>query len=169
MVDAPREKTEPGAGEAKPPSRERTVLGVAPPASATAPTAPIVTVRPGRERTILGMGDASASPDPAPKAGAMQAEKSIAVDLVVKKREVAPPSPEPELSWPEPPQLVEPSLAETSEDEMPETEPPEPRRRRRLWPWVLLLLLAAAAAVVYLKRDRIPWWTLRARAAAIFR
>jgi hypothetical protein len=96
----------------------------------------------------------------------------------VKKREAALPPPEPELSWPEPPgrkplaverSEVERSGAESANRESVDTVPPMARRRRRRrWPLVLLLLLVAGAAVVYLKRDRIPWWTLRARVVAIF-
>jgi hypothetical protein len=177
-----RERTEPGAGGQNPPSREATLLGVAPAANQAAGAAPIVSVPPVREKTSLGVGVAPP-----------EAEKSIAVDLVVKK---APAAPEPELSWPDPVQVkreaeppaavqpkvarpevakvevakleAEPSVAEQSEDEMPETEPPvAPRRRRRVWP-VILLLLVAVAVGVYVKRDRVPWWKLRALVASVF-
>jgi hypothetical protein len=191
-----RERTEPGAGGQKPPSREATLLGVAPAANQAAGGAPIVSVVPVRERTALGVGITPAPETPEPPVAPPAAEKSIAVDLVVKKREAAPAAPEPELSWPDPVQVkreaeppaaakpaaaqpegakveiakleAEPSVAEQSEDDMPETEPPlAPRRRRRVWP-VILLLLVAVAVGVYVKRDRVPWWKLRALVASVF-
>jgi hypothetical protein len=126
------EKRVPGASSPKQPGREATILGVGvseEQAPAVAPAAPIVAVVPSREATVLGVGTT-----PAP-------ERSLAVDLVVKK-----PSP---------------ALAES---EPPREEEPAPSRRRR-WP-AFLLLAAALGCAGYALRDRLPIATLRAFVAA---
>lgn len=65
LVDT-RERTSPGAGAAKMPARERTMLGIGlTEQAAEAPATPIIAVAPKRERTIVGVGIDSATP-PAP-------------------------------------------------------------------------------------------------------
>jgi uncharacterized protein (TIGR02266 family) len=144
----------------RPPSRERTVLGVglAPAAHAVA-AAPIVAVAPPRERTVLGLAPADAAqpptergpaaddlpdwPDEPPepeKAAAPAVEQSVPIELTAAKARA--PSPAPQMAR-------EPSIS----------HPAGVPRKGTATRWVLvLLLLGATGAGGYAQRARLRSW-----------
>jgi uncharacterized protein (TIGR02266 family) len=184
-----REQTIPGAGAAKMPARERTMLGIGLKEQAPASAAPIIAVAPKREKTIVGVGMAVAAP-PAPIEPTAPAEPPAPVEplLPVPSRPPAPQEAPPEaprlVEAPEPPSAHEPPSATSTLDESvaldlvarkPREQAPisddslaeagVPRRRR--WRWlVLLILLALAGGGVYLARHRIPWERIRSFVAS---
>jgi hypothetical protein len=166
-----RERTEPGAGSNKPPSRERTVHGVGATEGGGAAAAPIVVIAPvERERTVLGVG-APAAPSPkvppapasapasAPQlppddawegadvptsAPALAPERSIAIDLVARKPDAAPDAEGPHADPPPRTEASPPSEASLVAAGVP-------RRRGGRW-LALLVLFAAIGAGGYVMR-----------------
>jgi len=161
----------PGEGlAAKPPSRERTVLGVglatATPHDAVA-AAPIVAVAPPRERTVLGIAPVAAPqpriestpavddlpdwPDEPPepeKAAAPAAEQSIPIELTAARARA--PSPVPDGAPSRPPEVAR---------EASITHPAGVPRKGRATRFALaLLLLGAAGAGGYGERARLRTW-----------
>jgi uncharacterized protein (TIGR02266 family) len=152
----------------RPPSRERTVLGVglATPDPAVAPT-PIVAVAPSRERTVLGVAPVAAPqprtgsdpavddlpdwPDEPPepeKAAAPAAEQSVPIELTAAKARA--PSPVSDGAPSRPPAVVR---------EASITYPAGvPRKGRAMRFAVVLLLLGAAGGVGYVERARLRTW-----------
>lgn len=160
-----------GPGErlaARPPSRERTVLGVglATPHHAVA-AAPIVAVAPSRERTVLGVAPVAAPqprtasapvaddlpdwPDEPPvleKAAAPAAEQSVPIDLTAARARAPSPVPDGGPSRP-------PLAAREASITHPAGVPRKGRARRFL---LVLLLLGAVGGGGYRERARLRTW-----------
>jgi hypothetical protein len=115
------ERTDPGVGGGRAPSRERTVLGVAPDASGSAIPSPVVLVAPMRERTVVGIAPPPRRPLP----------KEISVQDL--------PAPE---GWDV--AALTPEAAVEPAEEMPPV-PDVPRRSRR-WIWILIVAVVGALA-----------------------
>jgi hypothetical protein len=129
------------AEAARPPSRERTVLGVGLAAAPQVAAAPIVTAAPSRERTALGIAPAAAAQREPPAI-----EQSIPIELAVPKAP-ATPSPVPAVA-PEASSSLHPAGV--------------PRRGRGGRLLLLLVIVSAAGAGGYVYRA-----SLRARCGAV--
>ena len=172
-----RERTEPGAGGDKAPTREKTLLGVSD--KPAVPASPIVSVAPVRERTVLGVGASAPTPvAPLARERSVQEPPPEGWDLPEPQEPLraveapaaaeppkAPVRPAPEASIaldlvhkkaePQPAPLPAQALSEASL-----AAAGVPRRRGRGW-LVVLLLLAMAGSALWVMRHRVPWYRLR--------
>jgi hypothetical protein len=173
MPPEDRQRTDPGVGGSKTVSRERTMLGTGSTQQKTeAAAAPIVVLAPTREKTVLGVAPPGAAPaarppaketsqqEPSPEgwdlpeaegaepaeppldAFPVEPEASIAIDLVRPRTSSSVPAPAPARAPALAPEDSESSLVPAG----------VPRRRGRVW-LLLILVVALAAGLGYVRRD----------------